>query len=731
MSDTFVSLCIEQIDTTSFELWAQEVLAHAKGLAFEPTGGMHDGGQDGFVRSVQSESSHFVQISKQKNTSTKIRHTAQRLSEARNVAKLTYVTSQQEAERDLLEAQLSSELGIEVIIHDQRWLMVRASLEETLKQNLFGYSKDVVEGLRAVQSAERKLDVSSRLSIVAYLEAHVRSLPGAENFQNICLDTLVYNSLVGTDPNADEFRTASEIKDLINEGHPNVLAKAESNLNERLVFLCSKSNDPRIRRHPVDRFALPYSVRSAFDQENLRLETDKDKFVGSINSRFNELDVSQADDLRPFVVTCVQLALVETYRTQAMNFAASFSSREFDTDIRVHEIIEQIILELDVPSDLRERATDLSSSVFRNICYSSNEEEREYLNLLMKFFTIQFVMDGDSAVSKYFSDMATSLRIYVGTDIIVRCLSEALVHEPSRGMTNSLKLLRQGGVRLRITRQTVQEVFAHIRHSTGVFKREYEHWFRHAKLEEAKNADRILIRSFFYAYLEPDRHDRRPRDWSDYLRNFGAAAWFAKTDDISSEEYLDEFASFLVDKYELEFIEIDEVLGTIDSELAEKIADEILRERDTQTDGSRILARNDAQMALFVNSERVSRKERVSSNLYGYNTWWLTEETAVLRALRQYDQRQDVVMHPQFLMNHFILDPNFIRSNSVEDRRIMPTLFGLRITDRVPPAEMREFIRGIGDLAGLDEAAQNARIRHSANRLKRGKLRSPAPTISQ
>ena len=277
------------MDTTNFELWAQEVLAHAKGLSFEPTGGMHDGGQDGYIREVSAETSHFIQISKQKDTSAKIRQTVRRLIETREIKKLTYLTSQVEAERDLLEARLSDELSVEVVIHDQRWLMVRAKLDEVLRDSLFAYSKDVVEGLRAIQSADRKLGVSSRLSIVAYLEAHVRSLPGSENFQNICLDTLIYNALADTDPEQDRFKTTGEIEGAISADHPNVLAKADSSLEERLAFLSSKGNDPRIRSHPGERYALPYSVRSSFDEDNLRLETDKDKFMGSINSRFNQL----------------------------------------------------------------------------------------------------------------------------------------------------------------------------------------------------------------------------------------------------------------------------------------------------------------------------------------------------------------------------------------------------------------------------------------------------------
>lgn len=719
MSDAFISLAIEQLSKNDFELWCQEVLFQDKNYRFEPTGGIHDGGQDGFIRAVIGQTDHYVQISKEKETSKKIRKTIRRLKENRSVSKLTYVTSQNESQRDLLEAKIKLDTEVDVVIHDLRWLHIQAQLHDGLKNSLFAYSKTLIDDLAKIENTERRLDFSSRLSIVSYLEAHVRSLPGTENFQNICLDTLIYNELIGTDPDSGKFKSANEIETSISSQHPNVLSKANRSVQDRLVYLSSKANDPRIRRHPGENYALPYSVRNHFDEENLSISRSEDAFVSSINARLDDEELHNAEEIRPYVISCVRATVEKTYRTQAMNFAASFSTRDFDPDIKVFEIIDNYIRLSSVPANVQELVRDTTTKIYRNICYSSNEEERQYLTLLLKFFTVQFVMDGNDAVARYFSDMAAKLRIYVGTDIIVRCLSEVLVQEPSRGMTNSLQLLVSAGVRLRVTRQTLEEVFNHICLSTVVFRNDYEHWFRHADLDQVMNCDRILIRSFFYAFLEPERHAKQPKDWSDYLGNFGVAAWFTKSSKLSSDRNIDEFGSFLVDKFCFEFVEIDEVLKGIDNNTAEKVCQEILHHRDAKTEGAKILAMNDSQMALFVNSERTSRKERVSSDLYGFNTWWLTEETTVLKALRKYQQRDDIVMHPQFLMNHFVLDPKFIKKSKGEEAKITPTLFGLRITDRILPTEMKEFIKSIGDLADLDEAAIRARIRQASNKLKR------------
>ncbi|WP_226660686.1 restriction endonuclease [Alteriqipengyuania lutimaris] len=719
MSDNFIILAIDEISRTDFEIWCQQILYQDKNFEFEPTGGVKDGGQDGFLRPRKGTPDHYVQISKEEKTANKIRKTVKRLKQTRSLSKLTYVTSESENERDLLEAKLKKEFQVEFEILDRRWLLIQAKLHDNIRDNLFKYSKDLIENLEKASNSEPNYDASKRLNIVSYLEAHVKSLDNDESFQALCLDTLIYNSLIDTDPAKDVFCTRDEIYEEISRDHPNVLAKADTTLEQRLGYLSSKSNNPRIRSHPGDRYALPYEVRNSFDEENLRIAAIEDEFVGSINKRLNMEGISQADDLRPYIVPCVHHAIKETYKEQAMNFIASFENMEFDSAIDVYSIIDNYTKDQSVPVEIEELVRDKSAKIFRHICYSSTEKEREYLELLLKFSTLKFVMDGNGVVTRYFTELAKNLRLYVGTDILVRCLSEVLVHEGSRGMTKSLQLLSKSGVSLRLTRQTLSEVFSHIRHSTRIFTNDYSHWFRHAELTDVINCDRILIRSFFYARLEPDRHVRQPRDWSDYLRSFGSAIWFSKVDDETSEEYLDDFGSYLVDRFGLEFVEIDEVLSTIDEDLASKVASEILDRRENTTEGSKILAKNDAQMALFINSERARLKERVASDLYGLNTWWLTEETTVLRVLKNFGQRSDVVMHPQFLMNHYVLDPAFIKSGLAGSAQITPTLFGLRITNRIPHTEMQTFIRRIGDLAGLDEAAQRARIRKASNQIKR------------
>ena len=713
MSDKLISLAIDNISSTDFETWVQKVLTTSEGIDFAPTGGIHDGGQDGFIREIEGQSTHFIQITKQEDTRTKVRETVEAIRKQRKLDQLTFVTSQVEQNRDLLEAKWAKEFSIKLRIHDRSWLLVRASLDVTLKDELYGYVKGLLDELNRTTKVRRQIRKQDRLSIVTYLEAQAKSLPKAEDFQNICLDTVIYDAMQGTDPAEEKFKTSDELRSELELSHAQLLAKAPTKLEDRLELLSSKSNYPRLRKHPGDKFALPYEVRSQFGEFNLSIQNQEDNFLACLSSRIREQAPELSSELHGKVLNIARDALHETFRQQAMNFANSFSTSNEEVNIEVFSIITEISEELELDAAELEVARELTAMVLRRTCYSSEEDERAFLETLMKYYTVQFVMHGDAVVSEYFSEMSRRLRVYLGTDIIVRCLSETFVKEKSRGMTNALSKIKRGGVTLKLTRRTLEEVFSHLHKTYLIFRNDFENWYRNGSLQEIMQSDRILIRAFGYAYFEPIGHTRQPRDWSDFLNQFGRASWFA-----DPERNVDDFGSFLIEKYGCEFVELDGVTSKIDTELAQEIADGILDARDKgTTSGYAKLALNDAHMALLIAAERNELGERVTTDLYGYNTWWMTEETKVLRELRKRDLPANIVMHPQFLINHLMLD-HMSESIDSDGNDLTPTLFGLRITDRVPSASLKQFLDVVRDIAELEETTQRARIRAAANRLK-------------
>lgn len=94
ISDALITYLIGTLDGFGFERLIQRLLAARDGDQFVALGGIHDGGADGFFRSVledRKKATSFVQMSIQEDVAGKVRQTAQRLRDfGREVRALTY-----------------------------------------------------------------------------------------------------------------------------------------------------------------------------------------------------------------------------------------------------------------------------------------------------------------------------------------------------------------------------------------------------------------------------------------------------------------------------------------------------------------------------------------------------------------------------------------------------------------------------------------------------------------
>lgn len=108
-----VALALSEGNGSDFEIFAQTALQIVLGIDFEPTGGIHDGGQDGFFRTIAGRPDRYVQISMQKDYQSKIRKTISRLKESgRTVVSLTYVTPLRLPDKDIVEAEIEKTTGV-------------------------------------------------------------------------------------------------------------------------------------------------------------------------------------------------------------------------------------------------------------------------------------------------------------------------------------------------------------------------------------------------------------------------------------------------------------------------------------------------------------------------------------------------------------------------------------------------------------------------------------------
>lgn len=705
-------LAIDAMSPNNFEVFGQSVLFEVLGIEFEPTGGNADGGADGFLRAKKGRSTQFIQISKEKDVRSKVRKTLVALGKAgRAVESLTFLTSENFPTRDQFEDEIEKSTGVQLRIHDRSWIAVQIEQNATLQQRFKERAAATIKNVEEIAStAIQAYSQSERMSVLVYMDAHARSTPSETDLLSLAVDAAIYKALEGTDPDTGVFRTGDEVIAFVEKEFPAVKNRPGMKVADQLDRLSKKANNPRIRRYQKeDKYCLPHDVRDELSQENSAVRQLELEFVESLRERAKQTNYELSAAEVDVVAGAALASLAQTFEHQGMNLAASFEANPKFEDVKTFEFVRDAIPIDKHDNERRAILREATSKILRDVIYSGTPKEREYLFKLFKLYSIEFVTKGDDKVASFFRNSLKTLRLVVGTDILLRALSECCVNAESQATQNALKYLSKAGVQLYLSELVLDELYTHIIAENREFDGNYRSWYQYASLDELKQCDRILLRAFFYSNKEPERHQFEARSWENYLDRIGNHEWFV---DRSKREY---FSTFLIEKFGLTSItgrEIDDVVKNSD---VKRLKDKIIEMRSGEAHER--LAENDARHALYINKRRERDGETMSANVYGYNTWWLMEEFQVISAAQALRMPWRFSIHPQFLMNFCIISPR-LRDLTEEFKPFFPTNFGLRITERVGSGTMERFIRKAKQAAEKDPAVAKAEIRSLGDKIR-------------
>lgn len=154
--------------------------------------------------------------------------------------------------------------------------------------------------------------------------------------------------------------------------------------------------------------------------------------------------------------------------------------------------------------------------VLRKAFYSSEEQERLYYGKLSRTFSLMLTLRNEPQVVEYFKGMSGNFVLLIGSDIIIRALSERYLPEADQMTVNMLRILRASGSKLLLTRMVVDEVHAHLEGSDYEFINVFADLEPYMTPEIVRHSKKILIRSYFYARF--DRSSKvRPAGWKSFL----------------------------------------------------------------------------------------------------------------------------------------------------------------------------------------------------------------------
>lgn len=732
VNQKLVGLAIAEADTATFERFGQAFYAQLIGRAFVPLGGMHDGGAEGYLEPGAYEDQsvkHFLQISKQKTYEKKIRDTVKRLREfGRSPNSLTYITSLVISHIDKLEEDLTEELGCLIRVRDGKYIESHINDTEASISAFEAYLRPAVAYLLAPGAANiaPRTSIYTDRTLAVFLRQEVENRGGKTELLDSVADSLIIWALSDTDPLEGKFMTRDEVLERIELTLPSAKRFMRGVIDVHLERLKSKTNTDgrQIRYYSIgSRYCLPYETRQIVAQENLDDEDLKLAVTASFIRRFDALAQPTEDALLEDVISVCHSTIERIFEKQGLEMAQFVTDSDLEDDLFANAAdIVAALLEESPPTNSQEVVRRLSIAVLRGTFYDTTDEEREYLRKLSHTYVLLLVLKNEPKVVEYFKSISGKFNLYIGTDFLVRALSEHYLSEKNQVTQNIFKILKSAGSKLILTEKAVEELATHIRSQIYEFEHVYQYTEHRVTLDMVDSIDRILIRSYFYSKLAPLSDKKPPKGWRSYVEQF------APYGAIKSHQGDQDLARYLTNRFGFVYETSLEMEADLEISDVNELASDILKikaESGKLKEHDGILAYNDALQVYRIYKKRRQNGETSPANPFGFSTWWLTQDVKVKRAAaklvaKNYGQR--FLMRPEFLLNFISMSPS-MKEVLASYRTVFPSVLGVRLSNRVSARTFRSVMASANEIWSVDEARAGAMITNYTNSLKGDSLK--------
>ena len=713
-----LDIALARVSGKVFEDFAQTMLSSTIGTEFVPLGGVQDGGADGFLQIESGQQTAFVQISTQETYREKIRRTVQRLREfGRDPQQLHYVTSRTIQAIDRTQHQLGQELGVAIVIRDSKWIRSNINHSDATIQAFNTYLYPDLHYLRnpgAAHIVQDSLYLGDARTVCVFLRQEVDRRAGEGHLLQAVVDSLLLWALEGTDPDKNKLMSRDDITRKVNHILPLTHVVNSDFIGRRLETMSSKANSTgrEVRWHKkVDKFCLPFETRVQVQEENVEDDALRIRVQQALEARAQSVD---ATVLASEVARIALLAIQMTFEARGLTLAAFLQNEDGDPGYQALTIASQVdgAMTLSKLTEDHGRVKSVAMAVIRQALYESTEDERLYFGKLSRTYSLFLTLKMEPKVVSYFRSMSSQLTLFVGTDILVRCLSERYLRKDDRMTCNLLFMLRECGSSLVLAQPTLDELCSHLNTTDLEFQDRYEGIEEDVTVEVAEHEPRILIRAYFYARLSTVEGIRAPTSWPEFINQICTYR------DLNRAEGRGQIRRYLSEKFGLVYMEKEELAKvTQDQEVAD-LADRI---EEVRSKRHRVLAENDARMVLAVYGTRKQQREEQRNNPFGYRTWWLTEELGVVRATREIIRKYGGkhIIRPEFLLHYIAFAPSTEQARRAF-KKVFPTLLGIKLSNRMKDDQFDTLMKDAKDVAAVDDARARVMLGELSDKLKSG-----------
>ncbi len=425
-----------------FENFGLAFLGAVLGYEFVPSGGVKDRGIDGLqhIFSKKSYEKYIYQLSTEINSDGKIRNSLEKLINNKiKFDSFCYVTNRTIKNQEALIDQLFDEYGKQIKVFDQNWFVSHANDSQT---TINAYNSFITSYFHEFNKPGKSyivsdLDTDSRLFV--FLRQQLENSRDDFKLDELLADTLILFALEGTDPDKGIFRTVHELKNGIKQYvkfDPKILNQT---IDKRLKVLSTKPR--KIKYHSKTKaYCLPYETRLEIQERNLQDKQLLEKFYTHTEEKIKKYLKGSDVSVRN-LTQLINEVVHKIYYIQGLEFSNFILHGECKDVVEkdLPEIIGQVVDESSVVAKNKEDVKASLLMAIRDIVYNGSTEQKRYLKSLSNTYTMMFLLQWDPKIATYFQSMASKLRIFVCTSIIIPALSEYYLEPQNRRHWNLLK----------------------------------------------------------------------------------------------------------------------------------------------------------------------------------------------------------------------------------------------------------------------------------------------------
>lgn len=718
-----IAIALDKVNGDDFESFSKEFMSAVIGAEFVPLGGMHDGGANGYMDDISNvyateRSGIFYQFSVRKDYEQKIKQTVLRLKEAKKkVKRVIYVTSIEIPKIDNLEIDLSDEFDITISIRDKNYIVCHNNDSISTIAAYEHYLKSYTDFLRnvgcsqAINLSKSKTDPT----IYIFLQQEVENRRGKSNLLKTITESLVLWALNDTDPAKDIFLTKNEALKKITNEIPWSKQFIKNEIDDALSILYQKGNkvERKIRKYKLKKkeyiYCLPHEERQRVELENssdLSLRIDVIDELKNIILEMKDVEKYLRDTLTSDLAESVIRAIEIFFEREGLLFSHFITDTNNDDDYlntitdRVNDVIDEKNISDQIMISLYGTVLIRCLS---DMLYRGTPKQKKFLYKLSRTYVLLFILNADPKIVEYFQTMTSNFRLIVGTDMFVRMLTEKYLHDADQMTRNLIKMCKDGGAELILSEAVLDELYEHIKNADYHYTRDFHEHDEYMTKELARQCEIILIRAYYYAKFR-----KQVKSWAEYISNFITYRY------LRSYNAKEELKGYLCSEFNLVYMDKNEMEDIVNKDHVNKLA-EIISEYKERPE----IAYRKALIVYSVYALRKKYKELRKVSEFGLSTWWLTQETHILKDTRDIIKKNAsrYIMRPEFLLNFYALSPT--KAEVVETyRNIFPTVMGIQIGNRIKTDTFNKIISKVNEYKKLDQGRAMALVSKLSDQIK-------------